>query len=116
MDLHAVIEQAIEAARPLADAAGHHVRLVSDVDAIHLSADAVRLGQVFGNLLNNSCKYTDPGGTITVRVARRARRGRGDRSKIPAPAFRPIGWTASSTCSRRSNSRGNGLRAASGSG
>ncbi len=78
VDLHAVIEQAIEAARPLADAAGHHLRLVSDVDAIHLSADAVRLGQVFGNLLNNSCKYTDPGGTITVRVARRARRGRGD--------------------------------------
>ena len=74
-----MIEQAVEAARPLADAAGH--QLAPGAAAwmpIHLSADAVRLGQVFGNLLNNSCKYTDPGGTITVRVARERRRGRGD--------------------------------------
>jgi len=70
VELRSVIEQAMEAARPLADAAGHQMRLVCAVEAIHLSADAVRLGQVFGNLLNNSCKYTDPGGTITVRVWR----------------------------------------------
>ena len=69
-ELRSVIEQAMDAARPIADAAGHHMRLACDVEAIHMSADVVRLGQVFGNLLNNSCKYTDPGGTITVRLSR----------------------------------------------
>ena len=31
---------------------------------IYLNADRARLAQVFGNLLNNSCKYTRPGGSI----------------------------------------------------
>ena len=35
-----------------------------------MNADPVRLSQVFGNLLNNSSKYTPPGGTITVTTAR----------------------------------------------
>jgi PAS domain S-box-containing protein len=70
IDLRAVLDLAIESVRPLADAAGHEIRLIATVDSIQMSADAVRLGQVFGNLLNNSCKYTEPGGTITVRVER----------------------------------------------
>ena len=31
-----------------------------------MHGDPVRLTQVFGNLLNNSCKYTPPGGKISV--------------------------------------------------
>ena len=71
LDLRSVIDQAVEASRPLADASGHTLRVLGPSSPIHLSADAVRLTQVFGNLLNNSCKYTDPGGTITVRVEQR---------------------------------------------
>jgi signal transduction histidine kinase len=37
---------------------------------MYLHADPVRLTQVFGNLLNNSCKYTPPGGSIRVDVRR----------------------------------------------
>jgi len=70
LDLGAIVEQAVDASRPLADAAGHTITVVMPPVPIQLSADAVRLGQVFGNLLNNACKYTDHGGTITVRVER----------------------------------------------
>ncbi len=70
VELGSLIAQAIEASRPLAEAANHQIRFVAWPAPIHLSADAVRLGQVFGNLLNNSCKYSDPGGTITVRMER----------------------------------------------
>jgi len=68
VNLNALIEQVVEASRPLADAEGHEITVVVPAVPIQLSADAVRLGQVFGNLLNNAYKYTDPGGTITVRV------------------------------------------------
>jgi CheY-like chemotaxis protein len=37
-------------------------------ESIVVTGDAVRLTQVFANLLNNSAKYTPPGGEIGVRV------------------------------------------------
>jgi len=70
VDLAALVEQAVDASRPLADASGLALTLVQPASPILLSADAVRLGQVFGNLLNNACKYTDRGGTIRVVVER----------------------------------------------
>jgi PAS domain S-box-containing protein len=70
VDLASVIHQAVQASRPLANAAEHDVRVFLSPEPIHVFADPVRLAQVFGNLLNNSCKYTEPGGTITVTTAR----------------------------------------------
>ncbi len=70
VELEALIDQAVEAVRPLADAAGHEVRVIAAGEPIYLRADPVRLAQVFGNLLNNSCKYTSPGGKVTVRIER----------------------------------------------
>jgi PAS domain S-box-containing protein len=70
VDLASVLDQAVQACRPLAEAAGHDVQVTVPRERVRLRADAARLAQVFGNLLNNSCKYTDPGGTITVRVSR----------------------------------------------
>jgi PAS domain S-box-containing protein len=70
VDLGSVLEQAVEGARPLAEAAGQTMTVAPPREPIRLSADAVRLGQVFGNLLNNACKYTDQGGSIAVRVER----------------------------------------------
>jgi len=70
VELTTLIRQAVQASRPLLDAAGHELRLVLPANPIYLHADAVRLTQVFDNLLNNAGKYTSPGGTISVTADR----------------------------------------------
>jgi signal transduction histidine kinase len=66
--LSAVIEQAIESARPLIDERGHRVALDLPSDPVTFLADPARLAQVFANLLNNAAKYTDVGGRIWLRA------------------------------------------------
>lgn len=66
VELATVIQQAIEVARPLIDSANHDLRVSLPQQPIVLNADPARLAQVFGNLLNNSCRYTQPGGTIWI--------------------------------------------------
>jgi len=66
VELSSLIHQAVEVAGPLLDAAGHELRLDLPEEPIYLHADPARLAQVFGNLLNNSCRYTRPGGSIQV--------------------------------------------------
>ena len=56
-----MIQQAVEVCRPLADSLGHELRVQLPAEPTWLDADAARLAQVFGNLLNNACKYTDAG-------------------------------------------------------
>ena len=70
IELAAVIRQAVAASKPMADEAGHDIRVSVPASPILLHADAVRLTQVFGNLINNACKYTPRGGTITVTADR----------------------------------------------
>ena len=70
VEFSSVIQQAVEVARPLIDAAGHHLTVELPDEPIYLNADRTRLAQVFGNLLNNSSKYTKPEGTISLRAER----------------------------------------------
>jgi signal transduction histidine kinase/ActR/RegA family two-component response regulator len=68
--LAAVIEDALEACRPLADAAGQRIVVHLPAAAVHVQADRARLTQVFANLLSNACKYTPRGGLITLSAER----------------------------------------------
>ena len=70
VELSSVIQQAVEVARPLIDAAGHKLTIDLPDKPIYLNADRARLAQVFGNLLNNSSKYTGPEGTISLNASR----------------------------------------------
>ena len=70
VELASVIHQAVEACRPLAERANHELNVSLPPEPIYLHADPVRLAQVFGNLLNNACKYTEPGGRIWLTVER----------------------------------------------
>ena len=72
-DIAFVIGAAIETARPLLEAKHHTLSLELPKEAVPLEADAVRLAQVFSNLLINAAKYTDPGGRIELRAARSGR-------------------------------------------
>lgn len=70
VDLGAVIRNAVDTSRPLIEAAGHELSLTLPDRAIHVDADALRLAQVFSNLLNNAAKYTEPGGSIAIAAER----------------------------------------------
>jgi len=64
-----VIGASIETVRPLVDQHSHRLELISTAAPIYVNADAVRLQQVFSNLLTNAAKYTNDGGTIWIKIA-----------------------------------------------
>lgn len=70
VDLPAVIQAALEAVKPAADAKGIRVHPVLDPLAGPVSGDPARLQQVFWNLLSNAVKFTPKGGRIQVLLER----------------------------------------------
>ena len=70
VELWAVVQSAVEAARPQIEASGHTLTVTLPPQPIYLDADLTRLAQVFWNLLNNSAKYTEPGGRISLTAER----------------------------------------------
>ncbi len=66
LDLRAVIAAALEASRPLVDAARHELTMKLPDDPVWLDGDLTRLAQAIGNLVNNAAKYTSDGGLITL--------------------------------------------------
>lgn len=70
VDVATVLNAAVETSRPLIDGARHDLTVKLPAEPIFLDADAVRLAQIFANLLNNAAKYTDPGGKIAIEARR----------------------------------------------
>ncbi len=70
VDVVEIVRRALEDHAPLFTS--RQVTLVTELPdlPLRLDADATRLGQVFGNVLWNAAKFTDPGGRAEVRVER----------------------------------------------
>lgn len=72
VDLSQILEQSFDMHQQLAKK--HNLRLTLRIDSPHpdkrilMLGDANRLQQLFDNLLQNSCRYTDPGGELQVYV------------------------------------------------
>ncbi|HWM69981.1 MAG TPA: MASE1 domain-containing protein [Steroidobacteraceae bacterium] len=69
VELAPMITSAVELARPLIDSRNHELHVVLPPAPLWTDADKIRLPQLLANLLNNSAKYTDEGGSITLSVA-----------------------------------------------
>ncbi len=70
VDPNSVIEAAVDAVRPAAEAKGVRLQKVIDTGLASISGDPVRLQQVAWNLLSNAIKFTPRGGRVQVRLER----------------------------------------------
>jgi len=64
--LQQVLDSAVETARPQLSQGRHDLHIELPDAPVAMRADAVRLSQVFANLLNNAAKYSDPGSPIVL--------------------------------------------------
>jgi CheY-like chemotaxis protein len=65
-----VLQQAVEVSSPAMEAARQELTVTLPSQPVYLNADAVRLAQVFSNLLNNAAKFTPQQGRIWLTAER----------------------------------------------
>ena len=66
VDLAVVVHSGVDTVRPLFERGGQTLELDLPTQPVYLHADPVRLAQVFGNLLNNAAKFSEPRGRVTL--------------------------------------------------
>ncbi|AWL03511.1 ATP-binding protein [Massilia oculi] len=66
VELGRLIRDALQASMPLIESGRHQVALRLVDEPLWVDADALRLTQVFANLINNAAKYTPPGGALEI--------------------------------------------------
>jgi signal transduction histidine kinase/ActR/RegA family two-component response regulator len=116
VELSRLVEDAVQAATPLA--AAKRITITNDTAGFRgeIPADAARLRQVIDNLLSNAIKFTEPGGRVTVTVLRKGRvvlvrvadNGRGIAPGLLQRIFEPFSQ-GEDTISRREGGLGLGL-------
>jgi PAS domain S-box-containing protein len=70
VNVGAIVDAAVESSRPAIDQGKHTLIVNVSERGMMLDADLTRLAQVISNLLNNSTRYTPPGGLIELSVRR----------------------------------------------
>jgi signal transduction histidine kinase len=118
IELGELVRRAVEDHRTLFAAAGVGLELRPAEADVHLEADASRLSQVVGNLLQNAVKFTPRGGRVTVAVEAGAEPGRvrirvcdtglGMSPEVLASVFQPF-VQADATLARSRDGLGLGL-------
>lgn len=66
IELQSILRDAVEACRASFAGAHYDLQVLLPPEPMYVDGDPVRLGQVFGNLLNNACKYNEPGGYVAL--------------------------------------------------
>jgi signal transduction histidine kinase len=66
VDLVSILTAAAKTARPAIKQNGHEFSLKLPKQPVYVFADPIRLTQAFGNLLDNSAKFTNSGGRISL--------------------------------------------------
>jgi signal transduction histidine kinase/ActR/RegA family two-component response regulator len=70
IEIASVVTLAIQMSAPLLEQQRHSLRTRVPQHGLCVEGDESRLAQVLSNLLNNSARYTDPGGHIAIRASR----------------------------------------------
>ncbi len=70
IELRSVVATAIDTARRMLDSRNHQLSIDLPIEPVRFEGDALRLTQVYSNLLINAAKFTAPGGRIELRAAR----------------------------------------------
>jgi signal transduction histidine kinase len=73
VELSELVARAVETVAPTIESRGHALEVVIPNRALMIYGDPMRLTQALGNVLANAAKYTDNGGSITLRARRRHR-------------------------------------------
>ncbi len=116
IDLRTAVEVAVRNILPLAEARKITIRVNAPTAPLEISGDVTRIQQVFGNLLDNSVKFTHTGGKIEITAEQQAAYARvtvSDNGRGIAPAFLPNVFDrfrqADSSITRRHGGLGLGL-------
>ena len=70
LEISSVITRAVEMARPLLEQKRNQLELHVPAEGLSVNGDAARLAQVFGNLVTNAAKYSDPETRIRIKAER----------------------------------------------
>ena len=76
VDLNRVVASAVETSTPVIQGARHALEVRMWNEPLLLDIDPTRIAQVVNNLLTNAAKYTPPGGSIRLEVAKDGREAR----------------------------------------